>query len=279
MSRPAKKSGPPYIKLMRSEIVVQLLRDPNAFVLATVIAYRARRTDSFNVHGLDVGEALIGDHASYGLTRQQYRGAMQRLKKWQIATFRSTNKGTIAKLADSSVYDINVEMDNQQANQPATIEQPSSNQQTTTIKNGRMKEWKNESCCGIPPAHDHNDNMRDRFREVIEVWNAYHPGARVDPSNNHADARVAYTKLTDVTRFPSGRATVGLLHHHVLLAITNLAKAQDVPNSQAGRWGLKNFLERGYQRYMPGIFAEDELEETFNAARHKGDRPQIAVAR
>jgi hypothetical protein len=56
-----------FIKLNRTSETLELLNDPHAFVLLTVIALRARRTEEFNLHNLQPGEALIGDHKKYGL--------------------------------------------------------------------------------------------------------------------------------------------------------------------------------------------------------------------
>jgi hypothetical protein len=96
-----------FIKLKRSNETLELLNDPNAFVLLTVITLRARRTDEFNVHNLRCGEALIGDHAQCGLTRRQYRTAMKHLGMWGLARFTPTTRGTVATLCGVSVYDIN----------------------------------------------------------------------------------------------------------------------------------------------------------------------------
>jgi len=132
-------SGRGFIKQQRSEDVAALFGDPYAFTLLTVIAQRAKRTGTLDVHGLELGEAMLGDHRNYGMSRQQYRATIKRLKKYQLATFRTTNKGTIAKLTDTRIYDINIEAGNHQsdhpANQQATIDQPSSNHQATTNKN------------------------------------------------------------------------------------------------------------------------------------------------
>ncbi len=96
-----------FIKLNRSGETLELLNDPNAFVLLTVIALRARRTDEFNVHNLRCGEALIGDFKRYGLTERQYRTAMKHLSQWGLARFTPTTRGTIAALVDHRIYDIN----------------------------------------------------------------------------------------------------------------------------------------------------------------------------
>jgi hypothetical protein len=123
-----------WIKLMRTEHTEALLHTyPNAFRLLTQIALRGRRTDS-TVLGLQRGEALIGDYKSIGLTRQKYRTALQLLCTLGFLTIKTTNRGTIAKLVGTSVYDINIETDNQQLNHQITIKQPSDNHQITTNK-------------------------------------------------------------------------------------------------------------------------------------------------
>jgi len=57
-----------FIKLMRSGKALALMEDPNAFTLASVIAWRAQRTNAFNLHGLEPGEALVGDCERYGMS-------------------------------------------------------------------------------------------------------------------------------------------------------------------------------------------------------------------
>lgn len=96
-----------YIKLRHSNATRELLKDLNAFIVLTVIALRAKRTNDFSIHGLRIGQALIGDYESYGLSRQQYRSAKDRLKRYGLAGFRATNEGTIATLLNSLIYDIN----------------------------------------------------------------------------------------------------------------------------------------------------------------------------
>ena len=99
--------NPGFIKLKRSPETLELLQDPNAFILLTVIAFRARRNDEFNIHNLKSGEALIGDYKKCGLTHRQYRTAMKRLGQWGFAAFKPTTRGTVATLCDTRVYDIN----------------------------------------------------------------------------------------------------------------------------------------------------------------------------
>lgn len=124
-----------FIKLRRTAESMELLNDPNAFILLTVIAVRARRTDEFNIHNLKSGEALVGDHAHYGLTRQEYRSAQQRLTRWGLATFKPTTNGTVARLLDRRIYDINA-VPEQPADNPSTTDrQPTADPRAATNKN------------------------------------------------------------------------------------------------------------------------------------------------
>jgi len=117
-----------FVKMNKSQETKELMKDPNVFMLLAQIASRAKRTNDFSIHGLKIREALIGDFESIGLTRGQYREAIKRAEKYnQIATIRTTNKGTVVKLINSDVFDIN-----QEALQPST--QPSDNHPTTTNK-------------------------------------------------------------------------------------------------------------------------------------------------
>jgi hypothetical protein len=94
-----------WFKATRGETPLELIRaNPLAYILAAVIAHRARWSNGFNRHGLSIGEALLGDHKSYGMSEQQYRTAKEQLTKWEFATFRTTNKGTIGKLIGTRLF-------------------------------------------------------------------------------------------------------------------------------------------------------------------------------
>ena len=98
-----------YFEATRSEDALALLRHyAPALTLAYVIGQRARwRNDGFNPHGLQFGEAFLGDFESYGLTEREYRTAKKILAESQFAAFKATNKGTIAKLIDTRLFRIN----------------------------------------------------------------------------------------------------------------------------------------------------------------------------
>jgi len=132
-----------YVKFKRNSEKFReiIMIRPTAFVLLATIAERARRTDS-TIGGLTAGEALVGDYKSYGVSRQNYRSDLKFLEKSKILTIKVTNKGTIAKLIDDSIFDINIDEGNQQTNHQVTINQPSSNHQVTT--NNNVKKDKND---------------------------------------------------------------------------------------------------------------------------------------
>lgn len=125
--------GDTFIKFIRSKVTDKLLRNPREFLLLALIARRAKRTNSFSPQGLKVGEALIGDHRACGLTERQYRTAKANLEKWKFSTFKPTTKGTIAKLINSEVFDINSEKGDEQNDERPT------NDRRLTRKERRVK--------------------------------------------------------------------------------------------------------------------------------------------
>ena len=138
---------------------------PTAFVLLATIAERARRTDS-TIGGLTAGEALVGDYKSYGVSRQNYRSDLKFLEKSKILTIKVTNKGTIAKLIDDSIFDINIDEGNQQTNHQVTINQPSSNHQVTT--NNNVKKDKNDKKTTLKQSSTSKQIlMRDQTASVV----------------------------------------------------------------------------------------------------------------
>ncbi len=96
-----------FITLHRVPNTVELLQDPKAWTLLSLIAIRARWSgDTISIHGLLPGQAFIGDCKSCGLSPKEYITAKKRLEKWGLVSFKGTNKGTIATLLNRDVYDI-----------------------------------------------------------------------------------------------------------------------------------------------------------------------------
>tara|TARA_R110002020_G_scaffold372023_2_gene583568 strand:+ start:1170 stop:1949 length:780 start_codon:yes stop_codon:yes gene_type:complete len=98
-----------FIMALRSEEAKFLDTHPMENHLLNIIARRARRTKC-SLTGLDIGECFLG-HKGVGMTEQQYRTAKKNLKKWNFVEFkkgqRVTDRGTVARLLDMRVYDIN----------------------------------------------------------------------------------------------------------------------------------------------------------------------------
>ena len=91
----------------------ELLKDGPAFLLLTQVATRARRQTGDEMHNgclvhLEKGQAFVGDYLNCGLKEHEYRTAKDRLTKRQLCTFKGTNKGTIATIINTDVYDINM---------------------------------------------------------------------------------------------------------------------------------------------------------------------------
>lgn len=100
-----------FIKFNRnSSKYFEMIADrPTAFLLLSLIANRARRTNEKDLMvELEIGEALIGDFCSYGVTESIYRTDKEYLLKHDfIITTRTDRRGTIVRLVDSDIFDIN----------------------------------------------------------------------------------------------------------------------------------------------------------------------------
>lgn len=126
-----ESKGVGWFRAMRGPEPLELIKsNPLAYILAAVIAHRGQFSVGFNRYGLALGEALLGDHRNYGMSAREYRTAKQQLQKWGFATFKATNKGTVAKLADTRLFAIfRLEADNQDATRPTSKRQASDNYQ------------------------------------------------------------------------------------------------------------------------------------------------------
>ena len=155
-----------YLKLHRSDQALALLSaDPKAFNLLTWIAFRASRK---------TGEALIGDWKVMGATSEAaYRRAKKRLEATGLATFKPTSKGTIAKLVNTQVFDINmIDADDQSDEQPddQRVKNP-------TIKPTTNKKFKKK-------LNTRNKEYTPRF---LEFWEAF-------PKNRRGNKRPAFAE-------------------------------------------------------------------------------------
>jgi hypothetical protein len=144
-----------FIKYKRSEKAEWLRRHyPNAFLLLSLIAERARR-ESGHPDGLIIGDAMTGDPEEAGLKRQPYRTAIEKLQEFKIikiisngkkfferekSTIKITIRGFLVNLIDSGIWDINPKPFNQPINQRATNEQPTSNHKEEGTRKNKKEE-------------------------------------------------------------------------------------------------------------------------------------------
>lgn len=104
-----------FIALHRTDEAMTLLkRHPNAFLLLTQIAMRAKYKPC-PVTKLEVGQAFIGDWREAGLRSEKaYRHAKCVLADCKFAAFKGATKGTVATLLNSTIYSITNEAKGEQ---------------------------------------------------------------------------------------------------------------------------------------------------------------------
>lgn len=83
-----------------------LMKDQYAFMLLFKIAYFTKRNDNFTIPFVEIGEAFISNTMFPEFSPTNYRSAVKRLSNWGFATFRTTNRGTIAKLTTDKFFKI-----------------------------------------------------------------------------------------------------------------------------------------------------------------------------
>lgn len=164
------------------EFYALIRQRPTAFVLLALIADRARKSPLDIDDGVEIGEAYIGDVEEYKATPQSYRTDKKYLEKFKIATFKSTNRGTIAKIVNSSIFDISrVSSTNSSTNQ----QQTASNQLTTKQEVRGEKEEESQAKpmekkdffhAGNPTTHlavSSTRNLTDKNLDKEAYWDKY----------------------------------------------------------------------------------------------------------
>lgn len=124
-----------WLKCHRSREFDELLRlRPNAFLVLALIASRCWRGGKGNPYKLSIGEALVGDYTSCGLTRAKYRTALKHLEDMNYITTKTINKGTIAKLKDTTIFDPNFVLSEDSTTNKTTNQGHENNHQISTNK-------------------------------------------------------------------------------------------------------------------------------------------------
>ena len=82
-----------------------LMKDTDAFLMLLKIAYNTKREDSFSIPDLEVGEAFITAEI-VGMSQQTFRTTKKKLAKWGFVEFRTTTRGTIARMVTDKFFRI-----------------------------------------------------------------------------------------------------------------------------------------------------------------------------
>lgn len=127
-----------YIKIWRKTQDSGLLQLPNALALFIYMLLEAtHKPIRYGTVDLERGQLVTGRHklaAELEMSEQSVRTSLDHLIKLEFITSRPTNKYTIYTIVNYSKYQDVDSTPNQQINQPVTNEQPTSNQQVTTIQ-------------------------------------------------------------------------------------------------------------------------------------------------
>lgn len=144
-----------------------------SWLLLTVIALRGRYREGTGLDGLSQGQALLGDLDEYGISEQEYRTAKEKLSAWGLASFKGTNKGTIATLLSRDIYSIFGNPCNEQS---TADPQPSNDQETGDERPGNGSETTNKT--------ERKDDMKEGRRSPAPI--AYKNG-KVDETDFRLD--------------------------------------------------------------------------------------------
>lgn len=80
-----------------------LMKDTDAFLMLLKIAYNTKRDDFFSIPDLEIGEAYITAE-TVGMSQQTFRTTKTKLAKWGFVEFKTTNKGTIARITTDKFF-------------------------------------------------------------------------------------------------------------------------------------------------------------------------------
>lgn len=220
---PAITADAGFVALRRSEESRELVKHPKAFTLLAVIALRARWSEKKNLHGLTLGQALIGDHAAYGLSRKEERVARAQLAKLGLATFAGTTRGTIATLTGSAVFETGrvqtahkqghpeghqiSEEDLQNRASPGANKGPTKGQRGATNEQYN-KETKKPTIQGTDVPAFPESLSTEAFKAAWKEWTAYRHERRLGAWT----PRTLAAKLTELAGMGEARAIAAIRH-------------------------------------------------------------------
>ena len=136
-----------YIKLHRKIKDWEWYKDPITKAVFLELLLRANYHES-RYEGIELkpGQAIYGRTEladCLGITEQNVRTSIKRLKSTKELTTKSTNKLTLVTIANWAVYQLDGDELTNKSTNNLTNNQPTTNQQLTTSKKLRSKEVKN----------------------------------------------------------------------------------------------------------------------------------------
>jgi len=207
-----------FIKAMRTEEADFLDDHPIANHVLNVIARRARRTPC-KLNKLEIGECFIG-HKGLGITERQYRTAKKQLSQWGLAEFKrgrkATDRGTVAKLLNSKVYDINVTEDD---GRKADKGRKRDGKETTN------KECNNENNEELIPLTKMKEIPEGLSHEAWSEWLSY----KKDTKSPYKTERGEKARASELVKLGAGN-----------LSSQSLIVRQSIDNEWKGLFELKN---------------------------------------
>lgn len=146
-----------------------------SYILLDFIAHHARREPN-KILNLEIGEVFLGKDLVWRelkITAREYRTAKNNLEKWNLVTFESTNNGTVAKLIDKSIFDINVFQDDKQADkEKTTLRQTSDKLETTNNNDKKEKKDKNYNNSYNRIRLNRNPKSSEFYKDMVNTLNS-----------------------------------------------------------------------------------------------------------
>ena len=160
-----------WIAMHRGEVVDTLQEKyPNAFLLLCQIARRARVTPCL-INKLEKGESLIGDFKKAGLSSERsYRTAKKQLEEFELATFKATSKGTIAKLINTNVFSISTDKSDEPNDRHVTGKRQTGDERVTTKNNGNKEKNENNDTHSTYNKNAVSGDLVKKIKSLRPEW-------------------------------------------------------------------------------------------------------------
>lgn len=193
------------------------LSNPNTFYVFMRLLFKASFKDG-RWEGVDIkkGQLITGRKAlsvELNLSEQQIRTCLDKLQKTGYITIKSTNKYSIITICDYDSWQCEDGLTNQQNNQQSTSNQPTNNQQITTIE--EIKELKEEinklrkekeELTSVSEKKEKEKVKKEKDEKFEECWLAY------SRKGSKAKSLEYWNKLSDADKelvLPHIKAYVG----------------------------------------------------------------------